>query len=190
MIRRLVAWWLLGAFLAGFSTPAKRDALNLQPVINAFLFDGVETKITWDTCGQVNAYYHPSTRTVTLCNELKTLPPGVIRYVLAHELSHSVIMQRGVAYTGSHEASADELAAVMLILLGNEQDVLAGAAFWAGLGRDEDPYDDHPGDLRRAHTLRCLVWTSQDEPFAELVCNANYSRVVSAWVRLLKMDVE
>jgi hypothetical protein len=189
VIRRLLAAWAILAVLAG-TTAAEPppDPLGLAPIVSMFNFDGTQTKVVWDDCGEVNAYYQNSTRTVTMCNELiGAMTPGAIRYVLAHELSHGVIMQLRVPYTGSHEAAADELAAVMLIATGRPEDVLRGAEFWASLGRDENPYDDHPGDNRRSFTLMCLVATSMElDPLR--TCNADYDRSLSAWVKLLGMD--
>lgn len=192
MYARLAAVWIALYILTGFRPISAQvhDPLNLTPIINAFRFDGVATTVRWDACGVVNAYYLPWKRQVVLCEELKVLSPGAFRYVLAHELAHGVIMQRNVAFTGSHEWAADELAGLILILIGHEQDVLDGAAFWAGMSRDEDPYDDHYGDRRRAHNLQCLVWTRNRDPFIRMMCNTDYTHVVSAWVRLLGMDTE
>ncbi len=182
---RLIAAWALLAVLMGAAPAATRDPYKLTPVINAFRFDGVDATIEWKTCGQVNAFYQPWDHRVVLCNELKAYSPGVIRYILAHELSHATIMQRSIPYTGSHEWAADELAGLWLIIIGHEDDVMEGAEFWYGLGRDENPYDDHPGDTRRALNLACLVWTHQEVPSALAGCNTQFKRVNAAWNELL-----
>jgi hypothetical protein len=167
---------------------AKPDPYELQSVINSFQFDGVEVTVGWRKCGQVNAFYYYNAKRVVLCNELQKLPAGVIRYILAHELSHAVIMQLDVAYTTHHEGAADELAALMLIWTGREEDVLAGAVFWATLDRPEDPFDDHFGDMRRAVNLACLVAGSKDEGLSDLGCTGIYRRATRAWVRLLDLQ--
>ncbi len=186
-MKRLIAAWAIMACLFGVAPAAPRDPWGFTPVINMFRFDGVETTVKWDTCGQVNAYYQHRTKTVTMCTELRVLPAGVIRYILAHELSHAVIMQRNIAYTGSHEAAADELAAMMLVMMGYEEDILAGARFWLSMNRPESPWDDHPGDERRASNLLCMVWTKEHREGAAAICNTSYDRVVAAWVRLLAL---
>jgi hypothetical protein len=188
VIRRLLtAWAILAVLLGGAAAGVDKDPFDLTPVINAFRFDGVETRVTWETCGEINAYYFPSQRKVVLCTELQAFSPGVVRYILAHELSHAVIMQRDVAYTTSHEGAADELAALVLIWMGRDTDVLEGARFWATLGRPENPFDDHFGDVRRAWNMTCLVAGSRDDGIYSRGCTETYRRAVRAWVRLLEL---
>jgi len=190
-MKRLVAGLLTLLLLCGFTFQAPKpnpDPLDLNPVLNAFRFDGVETTVVWRTCRQLNAFYYPTARRVVLCNELRRLEPGAIRYILAHELAHGVIMQLDVPYTTHHEGAADELAALMLIWMGREADVVDGALFWAGMGRPENPFDDHFGDWRRANNLICLVEGSLDDGLVETGCIATYRRATRAWVKLLHMD--
>jgi hypothetical protein len=185
MVKRMLACWLALAVLCGFAK-TDPDPLRLTPVINAFRFNGVDTTVEWRTCGQVNAFYNIAGRKVILCNEAKTLPPGIIRYMLAHELAHGVIIQRDVAYTGSDEWAADELAALMLLLIGNDQDVLDGAGYWLNRGSPEDPTDAHYGDDRRGWNMLCIAATKTgDDPMG--YCSIQWDHVVSTWVRLLDM---
>ncbi len=177
---------LMCLLLTGAAYPPHPDMTRVEA---AFRFPGVEFGVDWKDCGFENAFYHPSTRRVTMCNELRAHPAGVQRYILAHELSHAVIMQRDIPYTGSHEWAADELAGVILTVMGHSDDLIAGAEFWLSRGADENPYDDHPGDVRRALNLACMVWTrpaTYDEDGAG-VCNTRWSHVLLAWVRLLEL---
>jgi hypothetical protein len=169
-------------------SPAQaEDKWKLDTVIDAYdaLAPDVDVTIQWHECGFVNAWYFPGAKTVVLCEELKPFGPSIVRYVLAHEMAHAVIMQRDIPYTGSHEVAADELAALMLILIDREDDVLAGAAFWGNKGDEEDPEDDHPGDLRRAYTLECIVKTLKEEPRALATCPVQFRRVIRSWNWLL-----
>jgi hypothetical protein len=178
----LVCSFALLALLAGF-IKNEPDPYALGRVEAAFMFDGVRTTVTWRDCGVVNAYYYPAEKTVVMCNELKgAADAGTIRFILAHELSHSVIMQLEIPYTTHHEGAADELAALMLIWIGMDNDVWAAAEWWWGKGRDEDPADDHYGDKRRALNLACLVIGSRPEGGG---CTSQYRRAVKAWNRLL-----
>ncbi len=173
---------LLALFLCAFNYRPKQDPYNLAPVISAMMFPGVETEVRWQTCGTVNAYYEPAAKRVTLCRELRTLKPGVIRYILAHELAHGVIIQRDVAFVGSSEWAADELSSLVLILMGNEDDVREGGEWWLGRANPEDPYDEHLGDERRGYGMLCMVITHK-APFGG--CDINYWHVLNAWLRLL-----
>jgi hypothetical protein len=179
---RILAVLVLLLSLGAAPSAKYRDPYGLERVAASFMFDGVNTTWTWADCGQINAYYFPGKQEVVMCNELRKLEPGVIRYIFAHELSHGVIMQLRIPYTGSHEATADELAALMLVVTGRDADVLAAARWWLTMGRDENPYDDHPGDVRRAHNLLCMVLTYADHTAG---CNTRFERVAAAWVRLL-----
>lgn len=181
MIKRLLLAVLTLLLACGF---AHDDPYELDLVTGAMHYDGVETTVGWEDCGMVNAFYNIPTKHVTMCNELKPLPAGVIRYILAHELAHGVIIQRDVAFTGSGEWAADELAALTLIWLDRAEDVKAGGDFWASMGRDEDPFDDHYGDNRRAVGLWRLYLgaTTDNEDFTYYYRHAMY-----AWLRLLDM---
>lgn len=156
MIKRLLlAWGLLGV-LTGW-TKLDRDPHNLQPIINAMQFDGVETTVSWEDCGQINAYYWPLKKHVYLCNELEGLPDGLIQFILAHELAHGVIYQRQIPITGSKEAAADELAAYIMHAMGRDREMLEAATWYAVMNTPEFPPDDHPSDIRRAWALMRLA---------------------------------
>jgi hypothetical protein len=189
VIRRLLAAWLVLAILCGFTVaaPVKNpDPLDIQPIANRFMFDGVQTKIEWEECGEINAYYWREARTVTMCTELLVLKPGAIRFILAHELAHGVITQRDVPYTSHHEAAADELATLMLIWMGRADDVHAAAEFWFEQGGDEDATDDHFSGHRRWFNLECLAYGATGEPKYGR-CVEKYRRATRAWVHLLGM---
>lgn len=171
------------ALLTGWADP--RDPYGLKPVVSAMMFDGVETEVVWRECGFVNAFYAPEARQVTLCTELRELGPGVIRFILAHELAHGVIIQRDLAFTGSSEWAADELAGLVLILMGYQQDVLDAADFWFARGTPETPTDPHLGADRRGWGLLCMVATKK---FRVYDCDIDYGHVVKTWVKLLDLS--
>ena len=172
------------SLLCGFHDP---DPLSLRPIAAAMTVPGVTVTWGWEKCGFINAWYSPRTRHVTMCEELKTAPggsPGFVRYVFAHEVAHSVIIQRDLAFTGSSEGAADEFAAFVLVLMGRGQDVLDGAAFWLARSADEDPLDPHLGDIRRAYGMVCIVATSY-EP--EPACDLQWDHVAKTWLTLLRV---
>ncbi len=186
---RLLACITATALLCGYTYRPKDDPYELDAVVSAMMFTGVETTYSWKDCGVVNAYYQPTTRHVTLCNELRALPPGVIRYIAAHELAHGVIAQRNLGFTGSSEWAADELSSLVLLLIGHDLDVEAGAAFWLERASAEDPFDEHLGDERRGFGMLCMV-ASKKAGQDVWGCDIQYRHVVHAWNVLLGLDRE
>lgn len=138
-------------------TPAQ-DPLGINRVFDSFSVFGMKYTWHWEECGGVNAYYEPRTRSITLCSELVDhMTPGQIRFILAHELSHGVVAQLGLAIPGSEEIAADMLAAWVLGMNGMDHDTLEMAVFFYTRARpDSNPSDPHPGDVRRGMYLYCL----------------------------------
>ncbi len=163
------------------------DEFDLAVVAEEMRVPGVLTTWHWEDCGQVNAYYYPRRKDVTLCNELREFGPGVVRFIFAHELAHGIIRQRGIAYTGSEEVAADELAAVVLAINHRVEDVEAAAEFFNEHVGESSPWDPHPSGPRRYFTLSCLADQSQGKyPW---LCDSDYGwlRALSSWTRLLKL---
>lgn len=130
----------------------------------------------------VNAFYFPALRHIVLCTELLALPPGVARFIYAHEYAHAVILQRGIPYTGSHEMAADELAAVTLALNGFVDDVNDAGLFWISLGTNNPPWADHPDSDERGWTLRCLA---SGYNYRHEGCTKEFQRKLYTWWYLL-----
>lgn len=133
------------------------------------------------------AWYFPSAARVVFCTEtLKEADDGTSRFILAHEIAHAYIHQLRVPYTGSHEAAADELAALLLIKIGRAQDVLDASRYFHAEGKKEtvSPWADHPEHMQRFHTLRCLALEAQKKD--RLLCRDDLARIKRNWERLLK----
>lgn len=179
---RLLACWGLLLLLLGFTTP---DVDPIDEVAFAYggVFPQLEGTTIWMKCGEMNAYYDPVTRTVILCEELRTLPIGVQRMIYAHELAHAVIDQLEIPYTGLSELAADELSAWMFIHRGWGADVLEIGNFFRKMGGLEDPFDLHPSNLRRAVTFLCLETQSRGYGFPG--CPTSWPHVDQAWRKLL-----
>lgn len=136
----------------------------------------------WTFCGDENAYYSHQLGAVVLCEELRDLSPGVVRFVVGHELAHARFDLLNVPYTGSEESAADELAAVLAISEGRSADVLE-AAVWVAGTPDGGPDGTHPHSLFRARYLACLAVGV--EPTAPPVCKRALLRATEAWARVL-----
>ena len=166
--------------VAAFS-PTTLDPYKLAPLLQTM---PASVAVTWRKCGQVNALYYVARAEVVMCNELKKLPDGVIRFIFAHELAHGVIYQNNVTYTGSEEWAADELAALVLIEMGDGLSVLEAAAWFKDKGTTEDHLTtSHPVAMRRFVTLGCMVLQSTGEDAD--ICSVDYNRIKGAWARLL-----
>lgn len=183
----VLAWALLLALCLGF---AGSDAYDMRQTYNVMRLPGVQVTVKWEGCGEVNAYYYPRDKSITLCNELKELDPAVVRFIFAHEMAHAIIVQKGVPFTGLHETAADELAAVMLGLYGHQDDVrAAGRWFFARPNGDYWP-GEHPSHLRRGFALMCLAnkgergWVIGDDGIAPCP-KLEWHRAVDSWMRLL-----
>lgn len=189
-MKLLVVWTLLASLLSGFHTDVK-DPYRLNDVYHAMRTPGVEVSVEWEDCGEVNAYYYPRYKTVTMCRELLDLKPAFVRFVFAHELAHAVIMQRGIPFTGLHETAADELAAVMLSLYGFDRDVYAAGKVFYDLGvaevkageAVESWYDEHPGHKRRGAQLMCLANGSKTQDTFILDDQGFYRCTPYEWIR-------
>lgn len=192
MWSKLLCSWLVLVGIYAHAGPRDPDPMRLQPVINGMAFDGVDTKVVWEDCGFTNAFYIHRLKTVLMCNELKGEEPGVVRYILAHELAHGVILQRDLPISWRWgEYAADELAVLVLAAIGNVEDIRAGARFWADLadksGGAENPFANHPGHLKRAIMMLCLAEEIEDKPRLSM-CGQYWDNLVATWVRLLNME--
>lgn len=203
-MKAVIATWVASLFLHGFcAAGVDKMPLDLDLVYRAMWQPGVEVTTVFEDCGEVNAYYHPVTKSVTMCNELLDLDPGFVRFVYAHELAHAAIVQLNLPYTGLHETAADEMAAVVLSLYDREEDVeAAGRVFFeigeldAKLGEPvESWYDPHPGHKRRGAALVCLAAGSKgkratiktDDTWSGTYFCPSYEwvRARDTWMRLL-----
>ncbi|MER2267947.1 DUF4344 domain-containing metallopeptidase [Methylobacterium oxalidis] len=146
--------------------------------------------------GEVNAWYAPETRTVTVCYEFiqdvqnrapkDTSPAGVTRHqavmgpvaqVFLHETSHALFHLLDVPILGREEDAADQLAALILLRLKPAQarQIINGSAFlFASYGAEEKPEkadlaDDHGLFQQRLYNLLCLAYGSDERAFGYLV---------------------
>lgn len=190
LLSKLLACWGILVFLCAWKTtdpgwPYYQDFRLIQAQMS---YHGVKFSWSWEECGEVNAYYWPTQNHVVMCEEMiPHLDPGVVRYIFAHEAAHAVIKQLKIPFTGSEETAADELAAYLFGSTGRYKDLRATGAFWAKLGRPENPLDDHPSDLKRAWTMICLADGAESEAL-DGGCIREWRRVVYSWNQLLGIE--
>ena len=188
------AAWIL-AVLASALQPATPSAAEL--VLEQNIVDVVSTVrgpidiegISLRACGYSNAWYHADTRTLEFCTELAAESPEFQRFVVAHEMSHAIIDQLEVPFTGSEEDAADELGALLLISTGHAEDLVGAAShYWEETDSTPDPTDDHATSQRRGWNLLCLYAGSIGDRAGSVMCTYKFSRAAHAWARLLSND--
>lgn len=158
---------------------------ELERLFRQLIDPRLEVTLEFKKCGFENAFYDPDSRSVLICTEMLDYP--AVRFFLAHEVAHAYIVQLDVPFTGSHEAAADELAAVLLFRMGRAVDVAHAAAYWmrASLDGNVPGWADHPDNDQRYWRLSCLAREAAGAllpPF----CRSDLARVDTTWTRLLK----
>lgn len=134
------------------------------------------------SCGEQNAYYSRLFDTITLCTELAPIGDDGIRFVVAHEMAHAAVAERGLPGIES-EAGADELATLVLELNEDRGAVTAGAEFMMSLTVNPGPDDPHPPNMPRARSILCLD-DGADEAGVDPNCRVYFRSAVAGWTRL------
>jgi len=161
---------------------AAPDPYNLNEIDMEMREPGVHVRWHWEDCGEDNAWYMSGE--ITLCNELRELDPGVVRFAFAHEYSHAIIHQLHIPFTGSEEVAADELAAVVLGVNGHADELMQAALYWYNREDDANPWDPHPSNLQRFYTLGCYALESAG--LDSVRCDSGaWVRAIHTWTVLL-----
>jgi hypothetical protein len=146
-------------------------------------------------CDQVNAFYNPEDRSVTVCYELmehffKVFRAGgsnedaayqkmfdAVRFVFLHEIGHALIDQYKLPITGNEEDAADRCSSyINLEELGQDgvRAVLAAADAFAiesklGANRERNMADEHLLQEQRFYNSLCMIYGSNAEKYSALV---------------------
>jgi hypothetical protein len=134
----------LGAEIKAYRITVRHEPSKLGPAVEGMYRD-VEASIDYFSlrlpfprpvevllrdCSQVNAFYEPALKRVTVCYELidfcaknavRLFPQGMagtvvhhtVIYVLGHELAHAFVALGGIRTSGPAEDTADELSAYL-----------------------------------------------------------------------------
>ncbi|WP_375459511.1 DUF4344 domain-containing metallopeptidase [uncultured Enterovirga sp.] len=160
--------------------------------------------------GQINAWYSPEDRSVTLCYEYlhdvvhrapeRASPAGITRHaalvgpvvqVLFHETGHAIFDLLKIPVLGREEDAADQVAAYVILLLDPAQarEVIEGSAYiLASYAKEEKPEKDAFADMhglsaQRFYNLVCLAYGSDETAFGFVVDNGYLpkDRAESCW---------
>lgn len=167
--------------------------------LNDFLALPQDIKLSVAECGQPNAFYHPDSRSITLCYELidelveqavelelddeetENFIAGSIIFVTLHEVGHALVHVLELPVTGKEEDAVDQLAAVLLMDSSENEkefnenaDLMSNAALWFGVDEpadvDEEDYaDEHSLNPQRYYNLMCWIYGANPKAGADIV---------------------
>ncbi|HKQ53617.1 MAG TPA: DUF4344 domain-containing metallopeptidase [Pyrinomonadaceae bacterium] len=119
--------------------------------LNAAISIPEDVTIVFKECGEINAQWSPSTRSIEMCYELiedlaqrfstvakdeqqlEDAVGGAITFVFFHELGHALIDLLKLPSTGREEDAVDQLATYVLVDSGGEEGermAISGAMWW------------------------------------------------------------
>lgn len=158
---------------------------KLTPRIRLFnkisnVFNGVEIPVTYGKCGQANAFYSPSRRAVTLCDELtldaftyfaKLFDDGtsassrlaldsafdMVTFALYHEVGHALDDLGNLGVGGNFESVADAIGVVLSVKTQQPFVAIRGAQYFLGKGGGGSFADEHGSGIDRGGDILC--WT-------------------------------
>ena len=172
---------------------------DLAADINQTLKLPFDIPLLGSQCGQANAFWKPSDKTVTICYEdadlsqkifVKAGDPdpnasaiGSEDATFYHETGHMAISIYDLPVTGREEDVADQLAAYILLTPGDNGKVDAEsvqsvkdfartfAAYADARGQlgAADMADEHSLDLQRVYNLECWIYGSNPDANADMV---------------------
>lgn len=153
------------------------------------------TLVTKD-CGQINAFYNPNDRSVTLCYELLDHFYTIFKksgksdteatqdmfdaatFVFLHEIGHALIDAYDLPTLGKEEDAADGLSTYVCLEemksdVGGRATIAAAQLFGFQAqmtgGKDLPFYDEHSLDQQRFYNLLCFLYGSNPSKYGGLV---------------------
>jgi hypothetical protein len=160
--------------------------------LNSVLKLPTNVRLVLRDCGQPNAFYHPGTRTITMCYEFMQLfydifikmgyQPAQARQMMYgatvffayHELGHALIDVYDLPAVGREEDAVDQLSlAILMEDLSDEGTIaaLAGIAVFKKLSANETPTpksyaDEHSLSSVRYYNIACWMYGRDTRKFA------------------------
>lgn len=158
----------------------------------------VDITITFAECGQVNAFYDPNKRQISMCYELvdhfadsfskvvesedklEEAVVGATIFVFFHEVGHSLVHILDLPITGKEEDAVDQLSTFVLTSESDEgeQAALNGAmSFYLASQKKETKvedlafWDEHSLSQQRFYNVLCWVFGQNEQKYDGLVKN-------------------
>lgn len=149
-----------------------------------------DLSVHFEDCGEINAFYDPEKKRISMCWELleytaekfskdgandEEAAAGFVSatvFTFFHELGHALVDLLDLPITGKEEDVVDQLATWILVAGGEEGALMAidGAVSFIDEEGDEEPvtWGEHSLDQQRFYNIVCWVYGSAPEKFAEL----------------------
>lgn len=146
--------------------------------------------IHFEDCGEINAFYDPEKKRISMCWELleytaeqfskdgasdEEAATGFVSatvFTFFHELGHALVDLLDLPITGKEEDVVDQLATWILVAGGDDGALMAidGAVSFVDEEGDEEPatWGEHSLDQQRFYNIVCWVYGSDPKKFAEL----------------------
>jgi len=156
-----------------------------------------QVPVVFRECGDVNAFYDPNEREISLCYELVEYYAGMFLsedqteeeateggeavagatlFTFFHELGHALIDLYDLPVTGREEDAVDQLATMILLEGGDEGETAALNGAWSFLSQEEEEseeepafWDEHSLDEQRFYNIVCWSYGKNPEGLQDLV---------------------
>ncbi len=164
---------------------------QLAEGLNATVKFPRDLPVTHADCGEANAFYDPTTQSLSMCyelldqisvvandgestdQELGDRIVGTWLFVFFHELGHGLVDMYDLPITGREEDSVDDFSAVLMVQAGLDEYVIHAAEYWAATSSsmfDELNFaDEHSLNQQRFYNMLCLVYGSNPQQYQGLV---------------------
>lgn len=168
---------------------------TVQELNGTFALPG-EVPVVIRECGEVNAFYDPESKEISLCYELVEYYSGMFLsedqteeeateggeavagatlFTFFHELGHALIDLYDLPVTGREEDAVDQLATLILLEGGEAGENAALNGAWSFLTEEEESeeelafWDEHSLDEQRFYNIVCWSYGKNPEGFQGLV---------------------
>lgn len=197
---------------------------KLAPALDSMLLLPRTLTIKFEPCKMINAFYQPSTHSIRMCHELyddfvqlftasgqaadkaALTTRNAILFTFFHEFGHALAGELELPITAKGEDAADELATLILSVMGEpgKKAALAGAQWFAieaangaKAGRKHNFLDEHSVDEQRMGSITCLLYGGNKTAYEPLMkklgfdarrlakCARDYQARYKAWNTLL-----
>lgn len=178
-----------------FSIPQEKDGLIAQ--LNTKFAFSRDITVSFQECGEANAFYDPEQVKIDMCYELLKQYTDILGednqspeayadeviysalFTFFHELGHAFVDQYQLPITGLEENVVDEFAAVMLLELQDDDAVIAGIDQFDVDAEEEEQLQElpfwasHGLGAQRYYTISCIIYGSNPEKFADFVTSGD-----------------
>lgn len=223
-----------GSFEIYYSEPTNRSFFDIyENVKHGGVFDNIVYQINsnfalpstvwivFAQCGDSLSFYDPDQKKIEICYEFIDNMKNVYsvmditqdptsaainntEFVLYHEIGHALIDTLNIPVTGKEEDAADQLATLMLLENGQNNDAAVFlTAYSLGFqGSFRNPFelkfwDDHSLESQRFFNIMCWLYGQDPVKYKIIVselmpddrsqkCSGEYAKMFNSWAQLLR----